>query len=420
MAQKRGRADVPESFGPFPEGMDNIAPDYAIPDGRVRSVVNADITDGGNIKRRKGFVQVAAATNITSAWDNRKEFYFVDDGTLKHAVPGATGQLDVTTVTNAVGADLGRAAAFADVAGTTVISDSLNLYAVSDVGSKHLVNFSYPAPNVLSVSAGAGDSAFLIAATGALEGSETAPSPVFRVVGGYPLTINLASYPFDVNVYVSTPDGRELYFVAKSGGTTVIVNSTDARKRPLMTTDADALPAGTMLRYAFGRLFSVVGPVAFYSMPFYPAVYSPVEGFIPMPDDFTVFEPLLSGIVVATDKEIAYLEGTDFGGNFEYKTLANYGAVPGTAIVADTKESVYFMTPKGEVMVSASLTDTGERLVNLHEGKVAVDIADHGAVGRAQHDGVDKIITSLFNANLSRTGVSSFMDAEIVRKGVTL
>lgn len=404
----KGSKENPAALGPFPKGMNNVQPRHALPDGFARDIVNADLSDGGIPRRRPGYARQIVGSNITAAWANGDDIYFVDSGTLYKTKPGADGGLaDAGVIPNTAGAQLERGVAFVDVAGRPVLGDSFGLFSITESG---LERFTYDSPSIAGIGAAAGSKAFLVAVTGALPDSETQPSRIERVIGDFPITISLASYDYPVNVYVSKPDGTVLYWRERGSGE-VIVNSSDQAKRPLMTEHAIPTPPGSIMRYAFGRLFSVVGGTVFYSLPYYPSVCSAVGGFLAFPRDIAVFEPLDVGFLVATDSEI----GVVYGGSpdaWEYKTKANYGAVPGTSFV-DKDGKVFFYTPRGAVSVNK-----GGELENLFDGRVEVDLAASGAAGIVQDNGMERLVTAMTNAEVSRAAAATFMEFEVIRKEV--
>lgn len=400
----------PAKLGPFPEGMNNKQPRHALPDGFAANIVNADVTDSGLLRRRAGYARQIVGTNITAAWESGDTVYYVDSGNLYRAKPDINGNLSASIVPNSAGALLSRGAVFVDVAGQPVLGDTFGLFSIGDSG---LERFTHNAPGIASLSAAAGSSAFLVAVTGALPKSETQPSRIERVVGNFPITVNLAAYDYPVNVYISRPDGTVLYWRTQTSGGSVVVNSSDTEKRQLMTEHLIPTPAGSIMRYAFGRLFSVVGPTVFHSLPHYPSVCSAVGGFIPFAHDVTVFEPLDVGFLVGTANEIGLILGRS-PDEWEYRTLANYGAVRGTSLV-NRDGTVFVMTEQGQ----ASVSRAGE-FTNRHEGKVVVGLATAGASGVVNDDGLDRVVTALTNSESSRAEASTFMEFEVIRKEVVI
>ncbi len=405
----KGSKDNPAQLGPYPKGMNNVQPRHSLPDGYARDIVNADVSDGGYLRLRGGFSREVVGSNITAAWAYGDDIYFVDSGTLYKAVPNSSGALTVSVVPNNAGALLARGAAFVEVAGTPVLGDSFSLFSIDQDG---LERFTNDAPGIASVSAAAGSQAFLVAVTGALPASETQPSRIERVVGDFPITVTPGDYDYPVNVYISKPDGAMLYWRGQGNGT-VTVNASDVAGRPLHTEHTIPTPAGSVMRYAFGRLFSVVGSTVFYSLPHYPSVCSAIGGFLPFPQDVTVFEPIDVGFVVATTGEIGVITGGSPDA-WEYRARASYGAVPGTAYVY--KDGTVFMdTTHGK----ASVSKVGE-FQNLTDGRVAIDLATAGATGLVRDDGMDRLVTAMTNAEVSRASAATFIEFEVIRKGVVV
>lgn len=399
----------PVKLGPF-AGMNNVSPAYALPvteDKRayVHNLMNVEVSNGNTLQRRKGYSQAAAATALTSAWSNGTVGYAVDNGVLYRLVPNATGVLEKTSIANPDGAVLLRGAAFVQTPTHTVVSDGANIFYVDDLT---LRTYSAVPPAILSTSGGT-DGEFLVATTVLLnDGSESAPSAVQRVTGSYPLTVTCVPSVRTAYLYASTLDGTELYRVGEITSGTYTVSAGVIPGRVLTTTNMSHLPAGSSMRFGYGRIWSVIGNVVFYSEPMYYNLYNPLH-VLAFPKTITAFEVLLDGYLVATTDTIGILRGAN-PDSMVYTEMRQYGVVQGTS-VADPNGGFIVMTKHGAHHISL----TGE-VTPLQQGTVAVETAQSGASGILIEDGMTRVVTSLLNGQFSGTVVDSFMDAEIVRK----
>lgn len=399
-------------LGPFKGGINNVAPEHKLPDDQSRGIyhlrdaVNVDITNTGTLKRRAGFSKVYNGADLTTAWSDDKTGYVVDAGVLKRLTPDATGGLLTTEIANAVGADLSRGCSFVSTPLGLLVSDGFDIYRLS--GST-LGVFTHE-PRHYIASAAAGDKVFLVTTTRTVNGVESAPGVQTRLEGDYPISIEVpASSLGEVTIYISAPNGTEMYRYKMPDTTITLIQGDQGLKDAVITTGLVPMVAGSRMQHAFGRLWAVQNNVVFFSEPYRLNMMNPTSGFIQLESTVNVFHPNNNGFVVGTETEVGFISTGD-PNQFTYRTLAPYGAVSGTDTI-DFDNNVFFMTPRGLVKVNQDAT-----FVPVHEGKVMVDRATAGASGIIERDGLSNVVSSLFRPELSRTAASSFMDAEIVRK----
>lgn len=123
------------SIGPFPGGMDNRRPAFALSSkdtgDLLRDAVNVDVTDAGTLRRRAGSTLVRSGADCHSLWSPRSGAYalYADAGDLYRLKPAADG----TLVRNQIAAGFGRSSAvsWAEVNEAVYFTDGLR------VGSFH-------------------------------------------------------------------------------------------------------------------------------------------------------------------------------------------------------------------------------------------------------------------------------------------
>jgi hypothetical protein len=54
----------------------------------------------------------------------------------------------------------------------------------------------------------------------------------------------------------------------------------------------------------------------------------------------------------------------------------------------------------------------------LFDGRVEVDLATSGAAGIVQDNGMERLVTAMTNAEVSRAAAATFMEFEVIRKEV--
>lgn len=397
--------------GPFTDGMNNVSPDHDLPATAVRSLVNADVTNSGTLKRRKGFHSTIAGTDITAAWSDGTYGYIADNGTLYRTYPDVDGELTAEAIDNSVGASLSHNVAFTKTATHTVLSDSLNLYYIDGLT---LYSYNIQPPQLISTSGGS-DGEFLIGFTTILDdGSESAMSPLTRVAGSYPLTVTATTNGRTSYLYASGMNGMELFRIGEITDGTCTVHTGNMDGMLMMNSILSYIPAGSMLRHGHGRLWSVVqGKYLFFSEPYYFNLYDPRKNVVPFEETLAAVEILDESVFIATEKYIGVLDGTDPSA-MNFRVILPYGAIANTA-VPDRNDGYMFMTQYGMHHVSLS-----GQITPLHMDKIAVESASTGASAILTQDGITRVVTSLYNGEFSGTVATSFMEAEIIRKEIVV
>lgn len=80
---------TPKTLGPWPAGINNRQPDYAMPVSRygrvigVQNAVNADLTADGHFRRRKGFSKVVSGVGFRSGFSCAAGEFVVEGSQLK-------------------------------------------------------------------------------------------------------------------------------------------------------------------------------------------------------------------------------------------------------------------------------------------------------------------------------------------------
>lgn len=405
----------PVKLGPFKGGINNVVPDHSLPADPahgvyyLRDAVNVDITNSGTIKRRGGYDQVVPATLLRSAWSNGTEGFVIDNGQLKRLTQDADGNLEVQNIDDDsdVPANLTYGAEFCQTPTHTVLSDRNKLYYVHN---DTLYDYTLESPTPTnSVQPEVGHR--LVCTTTVMDdGSESAPS---RIVWVSSDVVELPALVRTTNIYASNVGGTELYRVTAVNSGPVSLPTTPITGRMLDKSNLDYMPAGTILRVGFGRLWSVSGNALFYSEPFRYNMTDMSKNIMMFEDDITLFEVLNNGYLVGTKTQLFILNGADFN-QMQLTNILQVGAVPGSC-QSDGVSGYVFMTELGAYKCSLS----GE-VEAIHLGKVGVEKAQRGSSGVVVEDGVRKALMSLFDKQFSGSVARSFMDAEVIRKETSL
>lgn len=407
-------------------GLDNRRPDFRLrtQDGALlRAAANVDISDANTAKRRKGSTLAQAGSHCHSLWANPATGvgYYVDGGTLYKLTTPPRG--DPTRTALATGlAD--RPLSYAAFDNEVVFSDGLILRTIVD-NAVRAFGMPVPAetPRVYYYGAGTGSlpaGVYLFCwayrnAWSELSGTSDVASIEVLENDSITVTTPHAPWPADVTelvLYMSPANTDTLYRVASFSDPN---NSYTAYVLPSGLHQAStfgmvSLPPGRILRYWGGRLYSANGDTLWFSRPYSPALCSPARDYVQFDAPVTVVEPCDDGLFIVADKTYW------LGGDPEHATLktinSNRGVLGSSGtFVSDRVAKCFWMSDHGLVVGSSGAVEL------VQDEHVFMPLAAAGASLFRESDGVRQVMSSVFGANQSVTAASSFMDAEVVRKG---
>ena len=150
-----------------------------------------------------------------------------------------------------------------------------------------------------------------------------------------------------------------------------------------------------------------------YSEPFANGLFNATRNYVPFVSPITAVEVTSGGVWVCADQTY-WLAGADIAAA-QLDAKLPYGAVPGSAGTEPNTNNVFWMSPRGLVRAGQDGS-----IKNLQEEHVAVPAAGFAACYFEEHDGQKRIGASQFDVGSNRMAAASYMDAEVVRKGVVL
>ena len=172
------------------------------------------------------------------------------------------------------------------------------------------------------------------------------------------------------------------------------------------------MPAGAIVRAYKTRLLVARGPTLFVSEPGAPMMYRPDRGRIAFLKDIQLVASLDTGFWVVTDRTFWF--GGDVRDTSQVPVLP-YGAVPATDVADDRRRVVYWRSTKGLVMGAEDGSVT-----NIQEEAVFTASGERGATLLRESGGMRKLVSAVSGQEPTSLAAASFMEAEIVRKGVSL
>jgi hypothetical protein len=211
----------------------------------------------------------------------------------------------------------------------------------------------------------------------------------------FTLPVSASSDVSSKAVYISMPNGEILYratIVANSAVTYTYSGDATGLVTPLLTQFKGPPPAGQLVGYFRGHLFSAAGDLLYPSDPFSYELFD-LRRFVQLDGRITLFAPFEdtgraeqgrnSGVFIGTDRSCGVLVGSD-PERFEYVAKADYGAVLGALDYVDgdlygdrttgAKNIPMWMTTDG-ICVGMP----GMEIKNLTRGRYNVTIGGKGA-----------------------------------------
>lgn len=405
---RAGTADEAIFLGPWPLGMNNRQPDYALPANSVRNAVNADFDAIGFVRRRAGYQRVYSGLNARAGFSCPAGTFFVEGTVLKRL----DDEYSATTVYAGI---VGLEVAYCYHNGVVYISDGVQSLKLVD-GSIEPWGLSVPPSPTLYTALGSLQPGEYIAAVtrvgqdGVEHGASDTASISLNVAGG----IRFSNLPTgtDLRLYLTTANGSTLYRVATvaAGTASYTVSSAGYDSDVVLATQfVEPPPPGRIIQHFNARMYVAARNLLWYTEPYALDRVMPSKNFYAFTDPITVVEPVEAGLIVVADK--TYLLRGDGPDKFESETKLPYGAVFGTSCKVPNSNQVMWYSTKGAVVAEQDGT-----VKNIQEANVAAGTGDSGAAIARDSNGTRQFVASIAGAAVSPLVSSDFFEAEVVRK----
>jgi hypothetical protein len=398
--------------GPWPKGMNNVAPDYALPEGTARSIVNADILDNGSMRRRNGFTALFETSNIRGATSvDLFGIAYVEGDTLK--LRDNSGNVS-TLRTGLYPAQM----TFYSHNGEVFFSNGTDSGKIVGGAAKEWGVEAANTPPTIATGSGGVPAGMYQAlctfenATGE-EGGCNAPSViVLNAAASMTLTPPAATSAEVVltNFYMTPPNGDVFYYVGSTTGGAALTLSTEPGYGPALKTQfLQKMPAGTHITNYKGRMYVALDNVLWYSEPYTFGLCRLSSNFIMFPEDVTLLADMEDGLYVASDR--VYFHAGTGPENFTQSVALDCSVASGSPGASNSTADVIAFTDRG----MAVLRDGGE--VEVLDKHVRADPADSAALLIREYDSMRQYVgVSRLSANSSGLTATDYMDAEIIRR----
>lgn len=396
-------------LGPF-LGINTRLPDFALhvqdKGDFLRSAVNADINDAGDLLRRREPVLTQAMTGAHSFWTNGVRRYLVRAQAL-YAV-GLSPYSE--TLLKVLGAD--DRMSYEEHNGDVYFSNGTDKGRIAADDMVYPWGMDAPAqPTVTTIAgtlpAGKYQVALTYFNTGTGEESGSAGATSHELTSAGALRVDLpgpAPGATHVRVYVAKTNGETpgLYVTATIGTATVDIVDL-VTTQTIQTEFLAPLPAGSRLFIHMGRLCSIKGKFAYYSEPYQLGYYNPVQGYIQFEEDISVAIPNQFGVYIAADKT-RWFAGSLHAPDAIQDVLP-YGAVPGTEFELPHNSKVGWFGSNGIVIADTQ----GQAEAPMTE-RLEVTPPASGCSVVLDDGGYRRVVSCGYCMNLSSTAVTTYAD----------
>jgi len=321
-----------------------------------------------SIEGRDGYALSQSFTDIQAAYQTQDEqrLFIIDNGTLKYV------NSDLTTVS--IKSGFNSDPVYFTEAGNQIFYSG-NIKGVV----KEYTAYDYiPQPPVPAVTAIDGDlyeGRYMVTATYTrADGAEggAPPAYVLNVSANSALVIEaVAPDGYDVNIYVSSANGSDLYWIYTGGSATIQWDDINSLSYTLDREQYQKEPlpdSCTVIEFHEGKIWAAdysidddITAVRF-SRPFFWHLYDCYCDYIAVPGKVLMLESVPSGIVIGTDREI-YVYTVEEA----LVKLADYGVVEGYPASTMDDGNTIFWTKRG-VCFALPFRNLTEEKVSLSPG----------------------------------------------------
>lgn len=407
-------------LGPWPAGMNNVAPDHALPTskyGRVialRRAVNVDINDTGKVRRRKGSTAAVPLTGAHSLWRDAAggDAYVIVGDTLRRF--DGSGAATIGTIPG-----ITAPAAYVKARGSVYFtsrgaSGRITAGVLSGWGVE-----TPSAPPSLTATAGVFDAGTYTAAVTYVtaEGRESGASRLTTLALATAGGISVVGMPVPISpaitkkrLYLSTADGEVLYRAQELAANALFASiSTPVAGAELRTEYLSPPPLGTALALYNDRIFIADGPTVWFTEASDFDHVDKRKNYYHFNADATAIAAVEDGIYICADK--TYFISNAGSIDHSQRTVLDFGAIPNTAQKIPKTNSVIWLSPNGAVVGKAG-------------GEVEILAADALVPGRMENaaslireeDGLRQFVTVGITTETSKLAASSYAEAEIIRR----
>ena len=214
----------------------------------------------------------------------------------------------------------------------------------------------------------------------------------------------------EAHVYLSGPNGDVLTLQdVGTAGTIFTHNERSYRCETILT---QSMPAGTIVRHYNSRLLVAAGRTLHASKQYHYGVCDPRRDYFQFSADITMVEPTDNGLYLATTERTYWISDLY---DDKLQEVLPYGAIPYTSGRSPDDEQVYWQSTRGLVVGDKNMS-----VKNVQEDALEVPPAASGATLYRERDGMTHVVSTRADSAVSVGIATTWMDADVIRKGTEL
>ncbi|MBF0568364.1 MAG: hypothetical protein HQK95_05795 [Nitrospirae bacterium] len=339
------------------KGLANVLPPERIGFSYLSSALNVDIDDSGLIRRRPGYKKVYEGA-VHSLWSDGRVCLFCQGGQLMELLAPETTGGPYAGRCLRQGLTSGQRMAYLSLNDTVYYSDGIVTGAIDTRVQDHTTRTwgmtPPPAPQLSPADGNLRTGRYAIALTYVRRGGAYSPSGGQESgtsvlsstgetdAGGITVTVIASDDPdvVGINLYMTTVNGETLYLAMRLPNQSAAVSLKD-EPAPMLTAVTEGLkppPAGHLITYYRGRIYTAAYDVLYYSEPFAFELYNMAANWIPFNGMITLLAAAEDGIFVGTQDNLFMLRGTT-PDKFTLHRISDCGAVIATQATGETRHS---------------------------------------------------------------------------------
>lgn len=372
-------------LSPWPQGLDNIAPETELPKDTVRIADNVDFTAAGKARRREGYViiySLPAHSLFACYWIT----LFVEGASLKQ-----------------------------------LHSDNSATTLVSGLTPKAFMSYEHVNGEIFYTN-GHQMGRIVYPHTPCVWGVETPPGDPVQVDD----TFLASTAKVDgVESGIGAPGGNGTIYKSLPGGD-ILYRNGDAVHAALPLSVRNPFP-GQIVRYYRGRLYIAKDNVLWFSLPFNYHLIDATATSILFSSRITLLEPVEDGIFLASDQTY-FISGMG-PEEFKISSVFQTGAIEGMSLSIDAHDLDLkdFPDKSGQLAVWFSEDGfiaglPGGKAIPISHDRVAVHDHERGAMLLRDVDGIRSLVASLMYPKSGTDALvsSDKFTAEVRRNGVLI
>lgn len=396
-------------------GVDLLADETSLPAGTVRRAENVDIRRDGRFRRRDGYEIKLGGSGFHSLYTSSRGTLVAQDSTVFALNTETFALMPLCEMGSDAPVD------FIEFNGHTyLINRSAFWWIPANAPAARPVGVSLPArlPDV-----SAHDSGTLTAGTYSVaisrvdDRGEESPTRLLGQVslpsgGGVRLSGMLPNLTSSYRVYLTPPDGDELYLAEEFSGAFaeyVVTRRPDGATRT--TQHLKPMPCGDFVRSHAGRLYVAKDDTLYFSEALRPHLYDPRHNFVKFVGRITILESVDAGVVVGDSRGVWLAAGKD-PEQFHLQRVSQAQAVRRSSLVVSgahfnkeltqtDKNVAVWLSVEGYMLA----LPTGD-VVPLHPERVRVAADLEGRSVFLIRDGIKQIITLVAATNRQTYGLA--------------